>query len=357
MSGDARSSWGSIRPRGKGVWQIRYTVGGKPRSETVRGAKRSAEKRKAELFLEYGDRAAPMRLSEFYDRFFRPWMESELAPKTAESYDSQWRNHIKGDFGDMMLEDIKPRGIQDWLLAMTYSVAKHAKVVLSSIMARAFALELIDDNPAHRKFQMPDKATSRRISDDVYTHDELDRLAEACKGEPWEGCFIFAAFGGGQRSETCGIRLDEVEEIEGCAVAPVRRGVHYIDGEVVIWNHAKNEYREEFIVVTPPHAKRALEFVQEAIGNGDIWLCDDGFGQPMNPMTMTQNYQRWFARQPFRYIPFKNLRPSYATWMRDEGYSVDDVSRLLRHSTDAMLKRIYDRPRAESLVRGLMNRR
>lgn len=57
------------------------------------------------------------------------------------------------------------------------------------------------------------------------------------------------------------------------------------------------------------------------------------------------------------YIPFKNLRPSYATWMRDEGYSVDDVSRLLRHSTDAMLKRIYDRPRAESLVRGLMNRR
>lgn len=354
---DARSSWGSIRSKARGIWEIRYTVGGSRRSETVRGTKRDAERRKAELWSEFGDRMPSIKLSEFYATKFRPWMESELAPKTVDSYEGQWRNHIEGDFGDMLLEDIKPRLIQEWLLAMTYSVAKHARVVLSSIMARAFALEYIDDNPVHRKFQMPDKATSSKRDSGVYTHDELDAIAAACEGEPWEGCFLFAAFGGGQRSEVCGIRLDEVEEIDGCAVAPVRRGVHYVKGEVLVRDHAKNEHREEFIVMTPPHSERALELVGERLAAGDEWLCDDGFGNPMNPMTLAQGYQRWFSRQPFRYIPFMNLRPSYATWMRDEGYSMDDVARLLRHSTDAMLKRVYDRPRAESLVRGLMGRR
>lgn len=356
MNKDARESWGSIRQRGKGVWQIRYTVGGEPKSETVRGTKKEAAKRKAELWLEYGDREAPMSLDEFYESKFKPWMESELAPKTVESYDSQYLLHIKREFGHLMLDEIRPRQIQDWILTMNYAVAKHAKVVLSSIMSRAFALEQIDDNPVHRRFQMPDPETSAKRNEEVYSHDELDEIAEACKGEPWEGCFLFAAFGGGQRSEVDGIRLDEIDEIDGCAVAPVRRGVHYTRGEVLIRNHAKNVYREEFIVVTPPHAERALEFVEERLKAGDTWLCDDGFGGPMNPMTMAQNYQRWFSRQPFKYIPFKNLRPSYATWMRDEGYSVDDVSRLLRHSTDAMLKRVYDRPRAQVLVGSLMQR-
>lgn len=356
MSDDMRSSWGSIRKRGRGVWQIRYTVGGERKYMTVRGTKKDAEKRKAELWLEYGDKEAPMSLTEFYESKFRPWMESELAPKTVESYESQWRNHIKCEFGDLMLNDIRPRLIQDWLLTMTYSVAQHAKVALSSIMSRAFALELVDDNPVHRRFQMPDKETSAKRNEDVYSHDELDEIAQACRGELWEMCFLLAAFGGGTRSEVCGIKLEEIYETDGCAVAPIKRGVHYVNNGVEIRNHGKNEYREEFIVVTPPHSERLLSLVNEAIKAGDVWACDDGFGDPMNPMTMAQNYQRWFSRQPFRYIPFMNLRPSYATWMRDEGYSVDDVQRLLRHSTDAMLKRVYDRPRAHTLVKSLMAR-
>lgn len=44
---------------------------------------------------------------------FKPWMMSELAPKTVESYESHWNNHIKNEFGECLLGDIKPRAIQD----------------------------------------------------------------------------------------------------------------------------------------------------------------------------------------------------------------------------------------------------
>lgn len=57
---------------------------------------------------------------------------------------------------------------------------------------------------------------------------------------------LLATFGGGQRSEVCGIRLDEMSDMDGCAVAPIKRGVHYTRGEVVARDHAKNVHKEEF---------------------------------------------------------------------------------------------------------------
>lgn len=71
------------------------------------------ERREAELWLEYGNREAPMTLAEIYKSKFKPWMMSGLAPKTTESYECQWNNHIRSEFGNVMLTNIKPRVIQD----------------------------------------------------------------------------------------------------------------------------------------------------------------------------------------------------------------------------------------------------
>lgn len=346
---EPRSSWGSIRNRGRNIWQIRYTVGGRSKSETVRGIKSKAEKRLAELRVQYEGKQAPMTLGQFWKEIFTPWMNDELALKTCETYNSHWNNHISMAFGDKYIDEIHSSDIQKWLLTKTYQTAKHSKVVLSSILSRAYALDLIEGNPAQRKFQLPSKDTSKEKDKSVYTLEELEKLAELCKGEIWELAFLFAAFGGGQRSEVCGIKLEEIENIDGYAVAPIKRSVHYSNQEVKIEPHAKNEYRETFIIVAPPKSERIFEVVEQCLAQNHIWLCDDGFGYPMNPMTVSQAYSRWFKTQSIRYIPFMNLRPSYATWMRDI-YGDDVVSKSLRHSSTEMLKKIYDRPDARNLI-------
>ena len=349
-TGSARSAWGSIRPRGKGVWQIRYTVGGRPASETVRGTKRDAERRRAELWVKYGDKEAPMDLLEFWVGTYEPWMRETLAPKTCENYLSIWKAHILPEFGHVTLRDIRSSDVQRWLLEKTHATARHAKAALSSILSRALVLDLVDDNVAQRRFQMPSKDTSRRVDKSVYKKHELEEIAAACKGEMWEG-FLLAAFGGGQRSEVCGVRLDEIEEVDGYAVAPVNRSVHYAEREVKIKDSAKNEYRETFLIVAPPHSGRVFEIRDEGLSRGDEWLCDDGFGNPTNPAWVSEAYKRWFATQPYKYLPFLNLRPSYATWMRDEGHNADDVSSLMRHASTDMLKKVYDRPDAKGLIK------
>lgn len=350
MAVDPRSSWGSIRKRGKGIWQIRYTVGGKPKSETVRGTKRDAEKRKAELWVAYANNETPVLLYHFWENTYEPWMRDSLAQKTCESYASMWRSHILPAFGLKEINEIRSADVQAWLLDMTYSSAKHAKAVLASILSRALVLDLVDDNVAQRKFQMPEKSTSRQIDKSVYSKEELENIASACQGEIWEGAYLFASFGGGQLSEVCGIWLTEIEDIDGYAVAPVNRTVHYSERKVHVKDSAKNEYRETFLIVAPPHASRIFELRDEGIARGDKWLCDDGFGNPLNPAWISEAYKRWFTTQPILYKPFLNLRPSYATWMRDEGHDAEDVASLMRHASTEMLKRVYDRPDAKGLI-------
>lgn len=355
---DARSSWGSIRQRDKNVWQIRYTVAGRPKSETVRGTEKDAERRKAELWVEYGDCEAPdpevpVRLADFWNDTYEPWMRSCLAPKTCENYVSMWFRHILPAFGSKELQDIRSADVQAWLLEMTHATARHAKVTLASILSRVRVLDQVDDNVAQRRFQMPDKATSRRIDKSVYSKAELEEIAEACRGETFEGAFLFAGFGGDQRSEICGVWLAEIEDVDGYAVAPVNRSVHYTEREVRVKESAKNDYRETFLIVEPPHAARVFELRDEGLARGEVWLCDDGFGNPVNPAWVSEAYKRWFATQPYKYIPFLNLRASYATWMRDEGHDADDVASLMRHASTDMLKKVYDRPDARGLIRRL----
>ena len=51
----SRSTFGSIRKRGDNCWELRWTVKGKRYSENVRGTKKQAETRLAEIRLAIKD--------------------------------------------------------------------------------------------------------------------------------------------------------------------------------------------------------------------------------------------------------------------------------------------------------------
>lgn len=53
----AKSTWGSKRQKRRGVWELRYTVAGKPKSEMFRGTAKEADRRLMALRLKY-ERAA-----------------------------------------------------------------------------------------------------------------------------------------------------------------------------------------------------------------------------------------------------------------------------------------------------------
>lgn len=363
----ARSSWGSKRQRSKGVWELRYTVDGEQRSKTIRGTAKQADAELARLRVLYEDAKAPCDASTTIGAFF--WGDfvpeceqrievGSMARTTLSGYIRIYTASIEEAFADTPLGSLTYREVQDLLLGMTKGKAQHAKSLLSIVMQRATDKGAIEGNVMRRRFILPTATSGRGRTKDVYSTKELEQIFEECRGEIWESAFILGAFGGGQRAEVMGVKPHEVEFVEDVAgdvwaVVPVKRGVHLLDGEVVVEDHAKNEAREDVMVIPPPYSLRLRQLVRAAMRQGDEWLMDDGFGSPTDPEAMTRAYRSWLARSSHRYVPFGNLRNAYSTMLHAKGVPGDMVSKLMRHTSPITDQRFYNRPGPEERIKVL----
>jgi len=101
---------GSIRQRSKGSWEICIDVGRDPATgkrlrhfESVRGNKKEAQKRLAELMvsIEKGSYTKPKGLTvgKWLEDWLNGYVTANCAPRTLDSYRSEIENHITRSLG------------------------------------------------------------------------------------------------------------------------------------------------------------------------------------------------------------------------------------------------------------------
>jgi integrase len=357
----ARSTWGSIREKSKGAFELRYRVDGEYKSKTVRGTRKAAEKELALLRVKYeGSTRSQMTINDFWDRVMVPECEMRItnadsaqgmSPTTLRGYKSTYDAAIRTQLGNTRMDKLKAADVQSWLNTMTKGAATHAKAILKLTMRRAEDLEYIEHHPMNKRYIMPGAKGSGGRTKDIYTPAELEAIFRDCAGEVWEAAFILSAFGGGTKNEVFGAKLQEIsfeqDERGFFAIVPIKRGVHFINKKVEIIERTKNEYRAAPLVIPEPYSVRLHELAQEGITAGNTWLTDDGFGEPCNPERVVARYKAWLSRSSYRFIPFSNLRNAYSTMMHAQGLEDSTVSKLMRHSNLATDYRHYNRPDVE----------
>lgn len=364
----AKSEFGSIRKKGSG-WEIRwFDSAGKRKSKTIRGTKKDARAALSAIQASQADGLAEsVTLSGFWESEYMPEIQATLAPSTVAGYQKEWKNNIAPCFGDRLISGIKGREIQDWIDSMSYGSARHAKAVLSAIIGRAHALDYVSDNVMARRYRLPKREVQQRaVNDTVADYGTLERLAMKAQGEEWEAGFLSAAFSGCRRSEAFGLTANDVIPIETpqgvYAALKIERGVQVIDGEVRITG-VKTRDSNRWAVMAPPFSSRIIELAEQAQALVDSVEAETGIAHSFmpwlnsrtpdtpNPERLVGAYRRWFGLAGERYIPFKNLRNSYTTNMHTAGMELEDVAKLLGHTTDSITYRHYDRPDVEDLVR------
>lgn len=353
----ARSSWGSIRKVRQGTYLLRYPLPPDPATgkrrqgaETVHGTKADASRRLAQLRLEHGGTGrACITVGECWERHFAKRHMPTLAPSTQRGYLNAYRANIEPAFGSVPLDEVGRSDIQEWLDGMTYGAARGSLAVLRTLYTYAVGAELTDHDETHRKYRMPKAASGRRVSAEVHTEPELVAILRQCAGESWEAAYILSAFGGLRREEAFGAKWEDVDFAEGHAVVHVRRGVQFIGGKAVE-TAPKTEGSERDAVIPAPYSERLKELFWEQIG--DTWLAE-AYGDPPNPDAGAAAYRRWHVSKPIKYVPWKNLRNSYATMLHARGIDLATVARLLGHTTPTTTYRHYDRPSAEQLAQAV----
>jgi len=348
-----RAQWASITEVEKGKrYRIRYwgkDASGEYRrlSCTVRGTRKDAELRRAELMLDHSEDAPCPTVGQAWERWTLPTFErrvegGDMAESTLYRYQKVWASSVEPTWADVPLDAVRPLAVQQWISAMRLTTAKIAVVVLSAIMDHAVRYEVVDHNPMREKYLMPSASTVSRRDEGVWSLSELVELWQRVRGEWFEPAFLLAAFGGCRVGEAFGPLAGEVRsrEVDGypLAVVGVQRQVQSMGG---VSERLKTRQSARPVVVAGDVALRLVELA--AALPPDWYLTHDGIGGPQAQWRLNDS---WTALGTGR--PFKNLRNSWQTVMRWElGVPPHYIEPMMGHKVPGVTGAHYDKPTEE----------
>lgn len=241
---------GHIVKRYKNSYTIVLNMGkdpeGKRRQQwvSVKGTKRDAEKRLAELLhqIDTGSFMKPGKTSvrDFLERWLQDYVKPNLGPRTAEGYEHIIRRHLIPAFGSTPLTQLKPEHIQRYYAekssggrldskgGLSPKTVRHHHVTLHDALKSAVKWGLLARNPADAvdlpRFQQHEMHT-------LNEHDVL-RFLEAAKSTPHFALFHLALFTGMRRSELLALRWSDVDMVFG--QVSVNRTLHHLrNGQTV----------------------------------------------------------------------------------------------------------------------------
>lgn len=332
------------------------------RTEVVRGTRKDAHARLAELRARYegqqrdprlraAARLSGITLRDAYERWWLPDAEDRVAegsysPRSLATATGMWRKYVEPRWGGVGVADIRPLALQEWLLALgSQAAASKSKAVIRQTLAFCVRYEAVGANVADGGYRMPKKPAPRNES--AYTLDELGEIAAAVAGSPIEGAVLLSAFGGARVGESLGVMAGEVRLVEArglpVAVAPIVRQVDNGDGRVT--ERLKTGHSKRPLVIPGPIGVRLAGIAAAAGGRGDAWLVDRGDGTNFRQSAYLKVYKAALEAAGLRYMPpgqLRNAWQTYTHWVLR--LPTEMVEKMMGHSNGGVTFKHYDRP-------------
>ena len=289
---------------------------------------------------------AKMTISDLLDRWLE-YQKSRVRDSTWQCYN--WTlKRIKTDLGELLLEDLAPLDIEDFLLTLRASKLSPTSIryhynVLSEALTRAVRWRLIAVNPA-LAVDPPKKA---HFEAKVLNDAELNTLLQAAQGTFLYLPIVLAATCGMRRGETCGLRWEDVDFNH--SVIYVRHTLDWIGGKLDLHpvKTARSERNVKLAQITVEALKK--EKVRQAadkLKNGELyedrgycWAWDDG--RPYDPDYLYKKFRLLLKEAKLPAVRFHDLRHSHATSLLASGVPVKIISERLGHTSVAFTQDIY----------------
>jgi len=358
---------GHITKRGKNSYTIVLNLGTDPHTGkrkqqwvSIKGTKKDAEKRLSELFhqLDNGTFIKPGKttLGEFLERWLRDYAWPNLAPRTAEGYETIVRQHLISKLGSFPLTQLRPEHLQKYYSKMLSSgrcdssgglsaqTVRHHHTALHKALQTAVEWGLLSRNVADAvrppRAQRPEMRT--------WDEDDINRFLEAAKDTPYHALFYLALFTGMRRSELLGLKWNDVDLILG--EVSVTRSLHHLRDGSIVFRSPKTAKGRRTVALPPSatlllkehHEKQKLE--RAMLG---IPLTDDDLvfshldGKPIRPNTVTRAWTMLAARAGVKVIRLHDARHTHASIMLKQGIHPKVVQERLGHSTIAITLDTY----------------
>ena len=358
---------GHIIKRGKSSYSIAISLGKDPTTGkykqqwvSVRGTKKDAEKRLSELLhqIDNGTFIIPgkITLAEYLERWLRDYVKPNLAPRTAEGYESIVRCHLVPALGSIPLTQLKPEHLQryyseklsggryDGMGDLSRTTVSHHHTCLHRALKMALQWGLISHNPA-------DAITAPRPQrSEIHTmnEDDLSTFLEAAEKTPYHVLFYTALFTGMRRSELLALRWCDLDLL--LCQAYVTRSLHHLRTGETVFRSPKTAKGRRMVSLSPSAAKLLQEHKDKQAAQRTmlgIPVKDDDLvfinfeGKPLLPDTVSHAWVKLVKRAGLDGIRFHDARHSHASLMLKQGVHPKVVQERLGHATISTTLDLY----------------
>lgn len=358
---------GYIEQRSKGSYHLRVYVGRDPqtgkrryRTETVKGAKRDAQKRLAELVTEinHGVLTLPSRIAvkEYLLKWLDGYAKVNVSPRTYERYEEICRVHLIPSLGAIPLASLQPVHIQDSYAktlaegrcngagGLSKRTVNHHHRVLYEALKNAVRQGLIVRNPAEAVTPPRPEHVEMKTLD----AQGLRRLLQAAEGTAFYVLFYTAAYTGLRRSELLGLRWERVDADLG--TMEVVETLHRLRSGEYILKPPKSQKGRRRIALPPQLAillrdhKAEQEATRQQIGLPPLLPTDFVFSEPdgsyIDPDRISKAFRKVAQRIGFA-GRFHDLRHTHATLMLAQNVHPKIVQERLGHANIALTLDTY----------------
>jgi integrase len=341
---------GHIRKRGKDSWSFVVDVGRDPATGkrqqqwyTVRGTKRDAERRLAEVLhgLDRGTYIKPSKttLGEYLERWLAEYARPGLSPRSFERYESIVRVYLVPGLGGIKLTQLKPEQVQRHYRAMqdrglSALTVRYHHTVIHKALQTAIRWGLLGRNVA----DSVDVPSARRNDMQTWNEFEVGRFLEAARDSYYYALFHTALFTGMRRSELLALQWRDVSLHQ----IRVNRALHQLKDGSYVFTQPKSAKSRRAIALSPSsvltlteHRERQRE-ARVVIGKPvvlDDLVFSGAEGGPLRPNTVSRAWTVLAARAGLKVIRLHDARHTHASLMLKQGVHPKIVQERLGHSS------------------------
>jgi integrase len=308
-----------------------------------------------------------------FDYLAKKWIEVGISERvrqsTANGYVDIYNRYIKQYLGRKKLSEIDVNVIDEWLIylgkqGMSASTRKRARQTCGAIFKFAIKKRLAFSNPVADS-QSP-KAEQNSVSrvQPPLSLLEATQYLRMFKATEIDSIVHLALYTGMRRGEIVGLDWSDISfedktlSINKTAVESTFMRPDGSKYTKLVLNPPKTAHSKRKIPITEPvlHALKRQQIKQrkQKLKAGKIWKETDAIfttelGTRMFPSNVYHMYSRSLKNSELRYVRFHDLRHTVAVLALDSEVPLEQISRLLGHSTISVTMDIYGKS-VQSLV-------
>lgn len=329
--------------------------------ETFHGNITDARKRLREMLTELDKgiftKPSKVTVADYLKQWLRDCAYANLAPRTAEGYDSIILRHLIPNLGMIPISQLQPEMIQRYISdklnngridgrgGLTARTVRHHVVCLHTALQNAVKIGILFRNPVDAvTIPKAERHEMRTLSE-----SDIHLFLEMARPTQYYALFYTALFTGMRRSELLGLRWQDVDLL--MLQISINRTLHKGKGSKIMIRQPKTEKSRRVVALTPSTAETLKEYreTQEKIRESLSYprLTDNDFvfsksdGKPFLPNTVSHNWIKLIRRSGLNGIRLHDARHTHASLMLKQGIHPKIVQERLGHSSIQITLDIY----------------